>query len=86
MCPVWTLAMAMLCVLAAEVSSQCWESAYCQDLSSEENMLVSALQGGVGLGWDILQLLMCMSFVSIVKCVSIVLFYVKFVKSLSGIS
>ncbi|XP_012692177.2 pro-opiomelanocortin-2-like [Clupea harengus] len=39
LCLVWTLAMAMLCVLAMEVSSQCWESAYCQDLSSEENML-----------------------------------------------
>ncbi|XP_062387190.1 pro-opiomelanocortin-2-like [Sardina pilchardus] len=39
LCPVWSLAVAVLCTLTMEVSSQCWESAHCQDLSTEENML-----------------------------------------------
>ncbi|KAG5266140.1 hypothetical protein AALO_G00250240 [Alosa alosa] len=39
LCPVWPLAVAVLCILTMEVSSQCWESSHCQDLSTEENML-----------------------------------------------
>ncbi|XP_062406702.1 pro-opiomelanocortin-1-like [Sardina pilchardus] len=39
LCPVWSLAVAVLCTLTMEVSSQCWESSHCQDLSTEENML-----------------------------------------------
>ncbi|KAL2098706.1 hypothetical protein ACEWY4_005186 [Coilia grayii] len=39
LCPVWMLAMAALCVLAVEVSSQCWESPRCRYLNSEENRL-----------------------------------------------
>lgn len=45
LCPVWPLAMAVLCVLTVEVSAQCWESSRCQDLSTEENMLVSDTEG-----------------------------------------
>ncbi|KAI4895472.1 hypothetical protein NFI96_023972, partial [Prochilodus magdalenae] len=39
MCPVWLLALAVLCASSAEVKAQCWENIHCRDLSSEENIL-----------------------------------------------
>ncbi|KAG7327923.1 hypothetical protein KOW79_007867 [Hemibagrus wyckioides] len=38
-CPVWMLALAMLCASGAEVRAQCWENTGCKDLSSDRNIL-----------------------------------------------
>lgn len=41
LCPAWLLALAVLCAGGSDVRAQCWESAHCRDLSTEESILVS---------------------------------------------
>lgn len=45
-CPVWMLALAMLCASGSEVRAQCWENTSCRDLSSDRNILVSICSTG----------------------------------------
>ncbi|XP_062862935.1 proopiomelanocortin a isoform X2 [Trichomycterus rosablanca] len=38
-CPVWLLALAVLCGSGSEVKALCWETAHCRDLISDQNIL-----------------------------------------------